>query len=185
MKIYTVLGSRNPEGQTAAAAHALLKGAEERGAAVEEVYLPDAAIESCRQCDLDGWGQCRREGRCIIEDDMPKIMDKMGRADAVVFANPVYFGDLSESMKRLLDRTRRVARHSDQNPLAGIPALGICVAGGGGGGSFQCMANLEKVLTTCGFDLVDQISVRRQNQRLKLDILRTTGQYLADGTIVS
>ena len=64
-------------------------------------------IERCRQCDDDGWGLCRREGRCIIEDDFAGLVDKIARADAVVFSTPVYFSDLSESMKAFLDRLRR------------------------------------------------------------------------------
>jgi hypothetical protein len=53
------------------------------------------------------------------------------------------------------------------------------MAGGGGGGAPRCAASLEGVLRTCGFDVVDMIPVRRQNLDLKLDVLRTTGKWLA------
>ena len=39
--------------------------------------------------------------------------------------------------------------------------------------------SLGKVLATCGFDVVDMVPVRRQNLTLKLDALRTIGQWLA------
>ena len=58
MKILMVLGSRNPAGQTARAAAALREGAESGGSQVEQVFLPEMAVERCRQCEDDGWGDC-------------------------------------------------------------------------------------------------------------------------------
>ena len=56
--------------------------------------------------------------------------------------------------------------------------MGICVAGGGGGDAPSCAVSLEKVLRTCGFDVVDLVQVRRQNLEMKLDVLKTTGEWL-------
>jgi len=98
----------------------------------------------------------------------------------VVFATPVYFGDLSESMRALLDRLRRTCMNeAGKDGISGKLAVGICVAGGGGGGAPSCIVSLEKVLRTCGFDVVDLIPVRRQNLDMKLDVLRITGEWLA------
>ena len=184
MNVMIVSGSRDPEGQTAQVIRAFAEGCLGDGADVETVFLPEMDIERCRQCDSDGWGQCRREGTCIIADDLEGLMERMGAADGVVFATPVYFGDLSESLKAFLDRVRRTSwRHPEGKNLKGKPAVGICVAGGGGGGSFSCMVNLEKVLTTSGFGLADQISVRRQNLPMKLELARVTGQWFASGKL--
>ena len=180
MKAIILLGSRNPEGRTAKAANALLEGVKDEGGQGEVVFLPPMKIERCRQCDEDGWGNCRREGRCVIEDDLASLVDKIRDADAAIFATPVYFSDLSESMRAFLDRMRRVTRHeSGQDRISGKPAVGICVAGGGGGGAPACTVSLEKVLSTCGFDVVDMIPARRQNLDLKLTVLRATGKWLA------
>jgi len=180
MNILVISGSRNPNGQTASAADALLAGAAESGATGEKLFLPKLAIERCRQCDDNGWGICRSEGRCVIEDDFASIVDKIASADAVVFANPVYFGDLSESLRALLDRLRRTCMHeSGKARIAGKKAVGICVAGGGGGGAPFCVFSLEKVLSICGFDVVDVIPARRQNLDIKREVLRTVGKWLA------
>lgn len=177
--VLVILGARNHEGQTARAAEAVAGGCRRTGAAVESVYLPEKHLERCRQCDDDGWGLCRRGGACVIDDDLAPLMDAMAAADLVVFATPVYFGDLSESMKAFLDRVRRVAfNRADANPLTDKPYAGIAVAGGGGGGSFSCLQSLERVLQTCGFRLVDQVSVRRQNQELKKETLEQAGEWL-------
>jgi len=182
MKVLMISGSRNPGGQTARAADAVLAGCESAGAEVERVFLPAFRVERCRQCDEDGWGLCRREGRCAIEDDFAALVGKMGEADAFVFATPVYFGDLSESLRAFTDRLRRVTRHADgQRGIGGKPAIGLCVAGGGGGGAPACCASLERVLAIAGLDVVDMIPVRRQNLEAKLPRLRLAGQWLATG----
>ena len=182
MKALMILGSRNPEGRTATAAKALLEGVIEGGSQAEEAFLPQRKIERCRQCEMDGWGTCRTEGRCAIEDDFASLVDGIKSADAVVFATPVYFGDLSESMRAFLERLRRVTRHSAaKEDLVGKPAIGICVAGGGGGGAPNCTVSLERVLRTCGFDVVDMVPARHQNLDHKVEILNTTGRWLATG----
>jgi multimeric flavodoxin WrbA len=144
------------------------------------VFLPTVRVERCRQCEEDGWGTCRSEGACIIEDDFADLVGKIRAADAVAFATPVYFGDLSESMRAFLDRLRRTHRQADHREgIADKVAIGICVAGGGGGGGPSCAVNVEKVLARCGFNVVDMVPVRRQNLELKHQVLQMTGRWLA------
>jgi multimeric flavodoxin WrbA len=180
MTLLMISGSRNPEGKTATMADALLRGASGAGCQCERVFLPELTIERCRQCDQDGWGDCRKKGQCIIEDDLDSLVGKIREADAVAFANPVYFSDLSESMRAFLDRLRRILRHESAKPgIEGKPAVGMCVAGGGGGGAAACCVSMEKVLRTCRFDVKDLIACRRQNMDLKEQILESTGRWLA------
>lgn len=180
MKILMISGSRNPDGQTARAAEAMLRGASGAGADVERVFLPDLAIERCRQCENHGWGQCRKAGRCVIEDDFAELVERVRAADALIAATPVYFSDLSESLRAFLDRLRRICTH--EAGRAGIEnkaAVGLCVAGGGGGGAPTCCVSLERVLTTTRLDVVDMIPVRRQNLEAKSAMLESAGQWLA------
>lgn len=180
MKTLVISGSRNPQGQTARAAGALIEGLRDKGAESGLVLLPTKNIERCRQCDDAGWGTCRAEGRCVIEDDFAPLVQAVSAADCVVFATPVYFSDLSESLRAFLDRLRRITRHeAGKVTIAGKPAVGICVAGGGGGGAPFCTFSLEKVLATCGFNVLDMIPVRRQNLPMKLKVLTATGKWLA------
>lgn len=180
MKAIVISGSRNPEGQTAQATAALMKGMAKAGAAAERVFLPALKIERCRQCDNSGWGLCNRDGRCIIKDDFAELVLKIKDADVAVFATPVYYADLSESLRAFTDRLRRICTHeAGRAPIQGKPAIGVCVAGGGGGGAPACCVSLEKVIATCGFDVVDMIPVRRQNLRAKEHVLELTGEWLA------
>ena len=180
MKAIVISGSRNPAGQTARGVNAVRKGIESVGGQVEVIFLPSLTVERCRQCDDDGWGLCRKEGCCVIADDFAGIVDRLRAANVAVFATPVYFSDLSESLRAFLDRLRRTCMHKDGKVgIEGKPGIGICVAGGGGGGSPACCVSLEKVLTTCGFDVTDMIPVRRQNLDAKLKVLEHTGYILA------
>ncbi len=179
MKVMMISGSRNPAGRTAQCANAIAKGLAEAGATSELVFLPAMKIERCRQCEADGWGICRREGRCIIDDDFAVLLEKMKAADAVVFANPVYFRDLSDSMRSFLDRVRRLKFMQPDRPMEGKPAVGVCLAGGSGNFAPSAGYILDTVLQMCGFDVVDMVNVRRQNLDIKLPMLEATGRWLA------
>lgn len=180
MDAILICGSRNPKGQTAQAADAFLKGIAKAGGATERVFLPTRKIERCRQCDDDGWGLCRKEGRCVMDDDLGALVEKMRKADAVVFATPVYYSDLSESLRAFSDRLRRVCTHeAGRESIKGKAAIGICVAGGGGGGAPACCVSLGKVMATCGLDVADMIPVRRQNLQAKRKTLDSAGEWFA------
>ncbi len=182
MKVMLICGSRNPNGQTAQAASAVLKGLTKAGGSAEQVFLPACKMEHCRQCDDNGWGTCRKEGHCSIKDDFAGLVGKIKQADAVIFATPVYYSDMSESLRAFTDRLRRICTHENGNAsVRGKPVIGLCVAGGGGGGAPACCVSLEKVTAICGFDIVDMIPIRRQNLATKLPALELTGQWLATG----
>jgi NAD(P)H-dependent FMN reductase len=185
MQILIISGSRNPEGRTAQLINALRQGIDKAGGSSEVLFLPQMKIERCRQCNSDGWGICRTEHRCIIEeDDFSSIVEKVKKANLVVFATPVYFSDLSESLRAFLDRLRRTrfvigVRELPPMPTEqSIPALGLCFAGGSGNGTASCLVNLERILQTCGFDVVDMIAARRQNLKAKLPVLEQVGAWL-------
>lgn len=179
MNVLIISGSRNPEGQTARAAAAFSTGVTTGGGKCEQVFLPALDIQRCRQCDANGWGICRAEGKCIIGDDFAVIADRIRAADAIVLATPVYYSDLSESLRAFLDRLRRTCTHADGKPgIAGKPAIGICVAGGGGGGAPRCCAGLDWILQTSGFAVEDMFPVRRQNLEGKLALLEAAGKRL-------
>lgn len=180
MDALIIHGSRNPQGQTARAAEACGDGLRSQGVQAETVFLPELDIQRCRQCEQNGWGICRTEGRCIIEDDFEAVCQKIRQAGRVVFANPVYFSDLSESLRAFLDRLRRICRHeSGKDGIAGKLAVGICVAGGGGGGAPSAVLRLEEILSRCGFYTADMVPVRRQNLDHKVEVLKLTGAWLA------
>jgi multimeric flavodoxin WrbA len=186
MQVLILSGSRNRQGKTAEAINAICRGVAKAGGSSEVIFLTELKLERCRQCNPDGWGICRSEHRCIIEDDFAGLVKKVKAAGALVFANPVYFGDLCESMRGFLDRYRRIHFMLGGPGMPGfgvradsVPAIGYCYAGGSGNGTASCCASLERVLQTCGFDVVDMVLARRQNLEAKIPQLELEGAWLA------
>ena len=116
----------------------------------------------------------------MIQDDFPGIVGSLRASDLAVFATPVYFGTLAESLRAFLDRLRRTCVNEvGQKGMDGKPVVGVCVAGGGGGGAPSCCVDLERVLHTCGFEVLDLIPARRQNLDMKREAAEILGKWLA------
>jgi multimeric flavodoxin WrbA len=177
MKCIAIQSSPNLNGLTASLAEAVLKGVESEDGTTELIHLNQLDIEPCIACD-SGWGSCREENICILEDDFEAIRKKMAEADAIVFATPVYWHDLSESAKRFLDRLRRCEAR-DFKTFTGKKIIGITAAGGSGRGAVRALYNLEDYLRRLGFEIFDLVSVTRLSKDHKLDMLVEVGRSLA------
>jgi multimeric flavodoxin WrbA len=177
MNCIAIQTSPNAEGLTASLAQATLKGVQESGGTTELIHLNQHDIKSCIACDT-GWGQCRENGSCILEDDFETLRQKLVTADALVFATPVYFGGLSESATRFLDRLRRCERSSGFTTFADKKIIGITSAGGSGRGAVRALYHLEDYLRRFGFAILDLVSVTRFSKEHKLPMLTIAGQKL-------
>jgi len=177
MKVLGIQTSPNEDGLTATIAQMALDGARAAGATTELIHLCNANLDACRQCE-QGWGRCRREGKCVIEDDFEGIRGRIGEADALVISTPVYFGDVSEITKSFLDRLRRCERHSDPSSLKGTPVLSIAAAGGGGGGGPTTLVSLERYYGVLGWPVFDGMIVTRRSREYMLIAARAAGEKL-------
>ena len=90
MKILNFVGSMRKDGNTNRLVQAVLDAAKKAAGEVETeiVYLSDLEIGPCRAC----YGVCASEPyKCVIEDDLQKVLEKMKKADAVVIGSALYF----------------------------------------------------------------------------------------------
>lgn len=180
MRVVGIQTSPNSDGLTATCAKQALEGAKEAGAGVELVNLCELNIEHCRQCD-NGWGTCRKEGRCSTEDNFQGLRERLWKADAVVLSTPVYYGDLSESCKAFLDRLRRCeATQRENSKMRGKRVLAVAAAGGGGGGTVSCSATIERMFTHLGMPIFDIIPIRRRTKSYILPALVGAGKGLVE-----
>ncbi len=74
------------------------------GNEVKEFYLQSMNIKGCLDC-----GGCRRkeknsENPCVQKDDMAEIYAAFKDADVLVFASPVYWWDITGTLKTAIDR---------------------------------------------------------------------------------
>ena len=179
MKVLIVHSSPNLDGLTAACANAAAEGVRSAGAQAEVIRLNDLDIASCQACD-NGWGICRSEHRCILEDDFPALQRRFAAADGYVLVTPVYYGDLSETMKSLTDRLRRCeATREEASSARGKPALLVATAGGGGGGAITCLHSLDRWVQHMRAQRFDTIPVTRRNRSYKLDTIREAARAMA------
>lgn len=74
-------------------------GASVAGHNVEKVSLAGKNIGFCKGCLA-----CQKLGKCIINDDVNDIMQKVLNADVVCWATPIYYYEMSGQMKVLIDR---------------------------------------------------------------------------------
>jgi multimeric flavodoxin WrbA len=101
------------------------------------------------------------------------------KADALVFVTPVYWGDLSESMKAFTDRLRRCeASQGEESGLANKPVLMVAAAGGSGNGMITCLASLERWIQHVRARKWDFIPVNRWNRAYKLGTIRSAASAM-------
>ncbi len=182
LKVFILVGNRDPRGRSGRAAAALQEGLVAGGAQVESITLLEKNLQGCVQRGQDGFGDCLDKGVCKLDDDFEGLVDQVRNSDMVCFVTPVYWGGLSEVMQTFLGRLRRIGLHENgKNGIVGKKAMGVCVAGGGGGGSINCCDLMQRILGHCEFDVLDMVPVRKQNLEHKLEVLRMTGRWLATG----
>lgn len=76
-----------------------IEGALKSGNEVEKISLINKDIRFCRGCLA-----CQKLGKCVINDDVNVIMQKVLNADVIVWATPIYYYEMSGQMKVLIDR---------------------------------------------------------------------------------
>ena len=125
-----LVGSPNREGRTFQMVTAALDGAARGGAQVELVQIADHVVEACKDCLP--W-ECKDTLKCSYADAAFEFLsDKLLHCGALVLGTPIYWWDTTGMVKYLILKMFRVYARSA--PLAGLPALGIGIAGGTGNG---------------------------------------------------
>ncbi len=97
--IVAVYGSPRRRGNTASLLKEAVSGARDAGAQVEEIVLRDLKMSPC----LEIYG-CKKDGRCVIEDDFQWVSEHLLAARGLMLASPVFFYTVSAHTKILMDR---------------------------------------------------------------------------------
>ena len=104
LKVLGVIGSYRKDGIIDSAVSEILKGAEENGGEVEKVYLLDYQIEFCRNCRSCMQVSGPDRGKCVIEDDLERLLARIETADCLVIGAPVNVGNLNALTRRFMER---------------------------------------------------------------------------------
>lgn len=98
-------GSPREGGNTQVCLDRVRGGLESEGLACEIVPLARKDVGPCQACV-----GCRGQGRCLQDDDLNEMLEKMIAADATIIGSPTWFGSVTPWVKNLIDRTGFVSR---------------------------------------------------------------------------
>lgn len=104
-KIYAINGSPRMNGNTKKLCEAFLEGAKSAGG-VETELIDLSAIKfrgciSCYACKLDN---DKTYAKCNVRDELAPILEKLKDADGILFASPIYFGEVTSHMRAFIER---------------------------------------------------------------------------------
>ena len=181
MKVMIITSSPNKDGLTEACGQAAKLGVEDAKGEVVMVRLNDLKISNCHACG-NGWGKCRNEHECQVEDDFQKLHKLTGEMDAFVVVTPVYWGEMSESAKAYFDRFRRCeATVKEKNSMEGKPVISIAAAGGSGNGTLTCLASMERLFSHIRAEKFDMTGITRKNKNYILEAISNAAKEMAEG----
>ena len=91
---------RKKNGKTASLVNAFADGAKSAGNEIKDMYLTGMNIKGCLACEA-----CKKNGgNCVQKDDMETVNEAFLWADVIVFASPVFWGNISGQLKIAVDR---------------------------------------------------------------------------------
>ena len=94
-------------------AHEASRGAIDVGNDVEFINLKGKEIKFCIGCLA-----CQKTLKCVQKDDMADLIGKVQNADAIIFATPIYYYEMSGQLKTFLDRCNPL--YSQENKFKDI-----------------------------------------------------------------
>ncbi|SIS58704.1 flavodoxin family protein [Neptunomonas antarctica] len=103
-KILVINGSYRSDGITDQAINVMVLALREANADVDVVLLREYPIEFCLNCRECTQQKGSVPGKCVQQDAMQALVDKIERADAYILASPTNFGSVTAIFKRFMER---------------------------------------------------------------------------------
>ena len=139
MKVLMLNGSPRKDGNTAIALKEMEKIFQAEGIDVETVQVGNQAVRGCISCY-----SCKKNGKCIFDDQVNQVALKFQGADGLVVASPVYYGSANGTLVSFLDRLFYNA------PFDKTMKVGASVAVARRGGITATYDELNKYFTISG-----------------------------------
>ena len=177
MKVLLINGSPNEHGCTYTALSETAETLQKHGIDTEILYLGKKPVAGCIAC-----GKCRETGKCVFDDKVNEVIDKLDSIDAIVVGSPVYYAGPSGQLTAFLDRLF----YSGGGRMAG--KLGASVVSCRRGGASAAFGRLNKYFTISSMPVVssqywNQVhgfmpeDVRKDGEGLQT--MRTLGENMA------
>lgn len=99
MKVIILNGSPRKDGNTCVAVNELAKTFEEEGVEAESIQVGALDVRGCIGC-----GACSKSGKCVFDDVVNEVAEKLADADGLILATPVYYASANSTLTALCDR---------------------------------------------------------------------------------
>lgn len=120
MKVIAINGSPKENGNTYTALKEACTELEKNGIETEIIRIGNMNLTGCKAC-----GYCSAHGgKCVFNDGLNEIADKIKAADGLIIGSPVYYAGINGTVKSFLDRLYYTSSASMRfKPAASIVAL--------------------------------------------------------------
>lgn len=142
-KILLINGSPNEKGCTYTALCEIANTLHKNDVESEILYLGKKPIAGCIAC-----GKCFQTGRCVFNDKVNEVLEKLDEYDGIVVGSPVYYAGPTGQLCAFLDRLF----FCSEPRMAG--KLGAAVVSCRRGGASAAFDRLNKYFTICNMTVV-------------------------------
>lgn len=104
MNVIGINGSPRKKWNTATLVAKALEGAAAQGATTEQFHLYDLDFKGCISCFACKTRGGNSYGKCVMNDDLAPVLEKIAAADALVIGSPIYFGTVTGETRSFLER---------------------------------------------------------------------------------
>ena len=139
MKVLMLNGSPHAQGNTALALQEMEKIFVREGIETEIMQVGHLAIRGCMAC-----GACGKLGKCVFDDAVNEVAEKLEECDGFVVGSPVYYASANATLIALLDRLF-FSSHFDKTMK-----VGASVVAARRGGLSSTFDELNKYFTISG-----------------------------------
>ena len=101
--------------------------------AVKSICIDDYRFSFCRGCR-----SCHLSAKCILDDDIPVILQELDRADIIVCVSPSYWADIPGQFKAFIDRCTPWCNTHDPHAVIAPGKRGYSIALRTGPGMKEC-----------------------------------------------
>lgn len=108
MKIFAVNGSPRHGGNTNDMLTEVLAACADAGCETELYQAGKRVVRGCMHCN-----GCAGRNKCVIDDWVNEVYEKMTAADAIILGSPTYFFDVTPEIKAIIDRCGFVSRRNN------------------------------------------------------------------------
>lgn len=176
-KVLLINGSPHEFGCTYTALKEVADTLEKNGVETEILYLGTKPVAGCIAC-----GKCGQTGRCVFDDQVNRVLDKLDEYSGIVVGSPVYFAGPTGQICAFLDRLF----YCGGGRMAGkIAASVVSCRRGGASASFDRLNKYFSIsnMHIAGSQYWNQIHGKTPAQAVKdlegLQTMRTLGQNIA------